>query len=837
MTEGEKLIPVDISEEMKSAYIDYSMSVIVSRALPDVRDGLKPVHRRVLYGMYDMGVLSSRAYKKSAAIVGEVLGKYHPHGDTAVYDTMVRMAQYWSLRYKLVDGQGNFGSMGGDSPAAMRYTEARMRKFSEDMLSDIDKETVDHQLTYDDSREEPTVLPTRIPNLLVNGSAGIAVGMATNMAPHNLSEVIDGTIAYIDNNDIEIDELIKYIKAPDFPTGGIIYGYEGVKEAFKTGRGRIIVRAKAEFQEVRGKECIVVSEVPYQVNTADLIKKTADLVKEGKLEGISDVRDESARNKLRIVYILKRDAVPNIVLNNLFKHTELQTSFSVNNIALVKGRPELLNLKDLIHHFVEHRHEVVYRRTDFELRKAKERIHILEGFMKVMATEDTMGKAIEIIRFHDKPKEDLIAEFDLTDIQAEAILALALRRINKALILQTKEEYEQKLLEIQDLEDILARKERRVEIIKQELLEIKEKYGDERRSVIEYAGGEFSVEDMIPDDKVVITISHAGYIKRTLLSEYKTQSRGGVGQKASTTRDQDFLEHLFVSSNHQYMLFFTQKGKCFWLRVYEIPEGSKTAKGRAIQNLINIEQDDKIKAFVSVQNLKDEEYINNNYLIMATKQGIVKKTLLVEYSRPRQNGINAITIKEGDELIEAKLTSGNSQLMLAVKSGRAIRFAEDKVRAVGRNSQGVRGIDLDPENDEVVGMIAIENPLEETVLVVSENGYGKRSYIDDPETHEAVYRITNRGGKGVKTISITDKTGNLVAIKSVLAGEDLMIINKSGIAIRLPIDDLRILGRATQGVKLINIKGKDSIAAVTKVMKEDDEEDETAEVVEAPAEE
>ena len=837
MTEGEKLIPVDISEEMKSAYIDYSMSVIVSRALPDVRDGLKPVHRRVLYGMYDMGVLSSRAYKKSAAIVGEVLGKYHPHGDTAVYDTMVRMAQYWSLRYKLVDGQGNFGSMGGDSPAAMRYTEARMRKFSEDMLSDIDKETVDHQLTYDDSREEPTVLPTRIPNLLVNGSAGIAVGMATNMAPHNLSEVIDGTIAYIDNNDIEIDELIKYIKAPDFPTGGIIYGYEGVKEAFKTGRGRIIVRAKAEFQEVRGKECIVVSEVPYQVNTADLIKKTADLVKEGKLEGISDVRDESARNKLRIVYILKRDAVPNIVLNNLFKHTELQTSFSVNNIALVKGRPELLNLKDLIHHFVEHRHEVVYRRTDFELRKAKERIHILEGFMKVMATEDTMGKAIEIIRFHDKPKEDLIAEFDLTDIQAEAILALALRRINKALILQTKEEYEQKLLEIRDLEDILARKERRIEIIKQELLEIKEKYGDERRSVIEYAGGEFSVEDMIPDDKVVITISHAGYIKRTLLSEYKTQSRGGVGQKASTTRDQDFLEHLFVSSNHQYMLFFTQKGKCFWLRVYEIPEGSKTAKGRAIQNLINIEQDDKIKAFVSVQNLKDEEYINNNYLIMATKQGIVKKTLLVEYSRPRQNGINAITIKEGDELIEAKLTSGNSQLMLAVKSGRAIRFAEDKVRAVGRNSQGVRGIDLDPENDEVVGMIAIENPLEETVLVVSENGYGKRSYIDDPETHEAVYRITNRGGKGVKTISITDKTGNLVAIKSVLAGEDLMIINKSGIAIRLPIDDLRILGRATQGVKLINIKGKDSIAAVTKVMKEDDEEDETTEAVEAPTEE
>ena len=803
MTEGEKLIPVDISEEMKSAYIDYSMSVIVSRALPDVRDGLKPVHRRVLYGMFDMGVLSNRPYKKSAAIVGEVLGKYHPHGDTAVYDTMVRMAQYWSLRYMLVDGQGNFGSMGGDPPAAMRYI----------------------------------VLPTRIPNLLVNGSAGIAVGMATNMAPHNLSEVIDGTIAYIDNNDIEIDELIKYIKAPDFPTGGIIYGYEGVKEAFKTGRGRVIVRAKAEFQEVRGKECIVVTEVPYQVDTSILLKKTSDLVKEGKLEGITDVRDESARGKIRIVYILKRDAVPNVVLNNLFKHTELQTSFSVNNIALVNGRPQLLNLKELIYHFVEHRHDVVYRRTDYELRKAKERIHILEGFMKVMATEDTMGKAIEIIRFHDKPKEDLIAEFDLTDIQAEAILALALRRINKALILQTKEEYEQKLAEIRDLEDILARKERRTEIIKEELLEIREKYGDARRSTIEYAGGEFSVEDMIPDDKMVITISHAGYIKRTSLSEYKTQSRGGVGQKASTTRDQDFLEHLFVSSNHQYLLFFTQKGKCFWMRVYEIPEGSKTAKGRAVQNLINIEQDDKIKAFVSVQNLKDEEYINNNYLIMATKQGTVKKTLLKEYSRPRQNGINAITIKEGDELIEAKLTSGSSQLMLAVKSGRAIRFGEDKVRAVGRNSQGVRGIDLDIENDEVVGMIAIENPREETVLVVSENGYGKRSYIDDPETHEAVYRITNRGGKGVKTISITEKTGQLVAIKSVLEGEDLMIINKSGIAIRLSIDTLRISGRATQGVKLINIKGKDSIAAVTKVMKEDDEETDAAEELTPPTEE
>ena len=838
MTEGEKLIPVDISEEMKSAYIDYSMSVIVSRALPDVRDGLKPVHRRVLFGMYELGVLSNRPYKKSARIVGEVLGKYHPHGDTAVYDTMVRMAQSWSLRYMMVDGQGNFGSVDGDSPAAMRYTEARMRKISEEMLADIDKDTVDHQLNFDDTLQEPTVLPTRIPNLLVNGSAGIAVGMATNMAPHNLNEVVDGTIAYIDNPDIEIDELIKYIKAPDFPTGGIIYGYEGVKEAFKTGRGRVIMRAKTEIQEVKGKECIIVTEIPYQVNKSDMIAKTVDLVKEGKLEGITDVKDESSgRGGMRIVYILKRDAVANVVLNNLFKHTQLQTSFSVNNIALVNGRPELLNLKDLIQHFVDHRYNVVYRRTEYELRKAKERIHILEGFMKVMATEDTMGKAIEIIRFHDKPKEDLITEFDLTDIQAEAILALALRRINKALILQTKEEYEQMLAVIKDLEDILARKERRTEIIKEELLEIKEKYGDARRSTIEYAGGEFSVEDMIPDDKMVITISHAGYIKRTSLSEYKTQSRGGVGQKASTTRDQDFLEHLFVSSNHQYLLFFTQKGKCFWMRVYEIPEGSKTAKGRAVQNLINIEQDDKIKAFVSVQNLKDEEYINNNYLIMATKQGTVKKTLLKEYSRPRQNGINAITIKEGDELIEAKLTSGSSQLMLAVKSGRAIRFGEDKVRAVGRNSQGVRGIDLDIENDEVVGMIAIENPREETVLVVSENGYGKRSYIDDPETHEAVYRITNRGGKGVKTISITEKTGQLVAIKSVLEGEDLMIINKSGIAIRLSIDTLRISGRATQGVKLINIKGKDSIAAVTKVMKKDDDETDAAEEVTPSTEE
>ncbi|ATA88261.1 DNA gyrase subunit A [Capnocytophaga stomatis] len=825
MTEGEKLIPVDIGDEMKSAYIDYSMSVIVSRALPDVRDGLKPVHRRVLFGMYELGVLSNKAYKKSARIVGEVLGKYHPHGDSPVYETMVRMAQPWSLRYMLVDGQGNFGSVDGDSAAAMRYTEARMRKISEDMLADIEKETVDHQLNFDDTLQEPTVLPTRIPNLLVNGSSGIAVGMATNMAPHNLSEVVDGTIAYIDNPEIEIDELIKYIKAPDFPTGGIIYGYEGVREAFKTGRGRVVMRAKADIQEVKGRECIVVTEIPYQVNKALMVKQTADLIKDGKLDGISEIRDESSgREGMRIVYVLKRDAVSNVVLNNLFKHTALQSSFSVNNIALVNGRPQLLNLKELIHYFVEHRYDVVYRRTQFELRKAQERAHILEG---LIIASDNIDEVIAIIRSSESPevaRTRLMERFNLSEIQSRAIVEMRLRQLTGLEQDKLRAEFEELKKLIIDLEDILARKERRTEIIKEELLEVKEKYGDVRRSQIEYAGGEFSVEDMIPDETMVITITHAGYIKRTPLNEYKTQNRGGVGQKASNTRDQDFLEHLFVSSNHQYMLFFTQKGKCFWMRVYEIPEGGKTAKGRAIQNLINIEQDDKVKAFVSVQNLKDEEYINNNYLIMTTKQGIVKKTLLEQYSRPRQNGINAITIKDGDELLEAKLTSGKSQLMLAVKSGRAIRFEEEKVRAVGRNSQGVRGIDLDVENDEVIGMIAIENPLEETVLVVSENGYGKRSYIDEPETGEAVYRITNRGGKGVKTISITEKTGNLVAIKSVLPGEDLMIINKSGIAIRLPIDDLRIMGRATQGVRLINIKGNDSIAAVAKVMKEDEEE-------------
>ena len=823
MVEGEKLIPINIEDQMKTAYIDYSMSVIVSRALPDVRDGLKPVHRRVLFGMHELGVRSNTAHKKSARIVGEVLGKYHPHGDSSVYDTMVRMAQWWNMRYMLVDGQGNFGSIDGDSPAAMRYTEARMRKMAEDMLIDIEKETVDHTLNFDDTLEEPTVLPTRIPNLLVNGSSGIAVGMATNMPPHNLAEVVDGTIAYLENQDITIDELMEYIKAPDFPTGGIIYGYDGVREAFKTGRGRVIVRAKTHFEEINNRDYIVVTEVPYQVNPETMREQTSNLVKEGKLEGLADIVDQTGKGGMRIVYELKKDAIPNVVLNNLFKHTALQSSFSVNNIALVNGRPEQLNLKDLIYHFVEHRHDVVYRRTQYELKKAKERIHILEGFMKVMATEDTMGKAIEIIRFHDRPKEDLITEFELTEIQAEAILALQLRRINKLLILQTKEEYEQLLAQIVDLEDILARKERRTEIIKEELLEIKAKYGDERRSVIEYAGGDISIEDIIPDEQVVITISNAGYIKRTSVNEYKTQARGGVGQKASATRDKDFIEHLFIGTNHQYMLFFTEKGKCFWLRVYEIPEGGKNTKGRAIQNLINIAPDDLVKAVICTHDLKEQDYINSHYVIMATKKGIIKKTCLEQYSRPRQNGIVAITIKEDDELLEARLTSGNSQVMLAVKSGKAIRFPEEKVRAVGRSGSGVRGISFDNANDEVIGMIAIENPKEETVLVVSENGYGKRTFIDDPETGEAVYRITNRGGKGVKTISVTEKTGNLVAIKSVLEEEDLMIINKSGMAIRLPVSDLRVMGRATQGVRLINIKGNDSIAAVAKVMKEEED--------------
>jgi DNA gyrase subunit A len=823
MAEGEKLIPINIEDEMKSAYIDYSMSVIVSRALPDVRDGLKPVHRRVLYGMHELGIRANSAHKKSARIVGEVLGKYHPHGDTSVYDAMVRMAQEWSLRYMLVDGQGNFGSIDGDSPAAMRYTEARMRKISEDMLADIEKETVDHKLNFDDTLQEPTVLPTRIPGLLVNGASGIAVGMATNMPPHNLTEVVNGTIAYIENNDIEIDELIQHVKAPDFPTGGTIYGYDGVKEAFHTGRGRIVVRGKANIEEVNGRECIIVDEIPYQVNKADMIKKTADLVNDKKLEGIATIRDESDRNGMRIVYVLKRDAIPNIVLNKLYKYTALQSSFSVNNIALVNGRPQLLNLKELIHYFVEHRHEVVVRRTTYELRKAEERAHILEG---LIIASDNIDEVIAIIRASsnaDEAKTNLIKRFELTEIQSKAIVEMRLRQLTGLEQDKLRTEYDELMKTIIDLKDILDKKERRMDIIKDELEVVRDKYGDERRSKIEYAGGDLSIEDMIPDEKVVITISHAGYIKRTSLTEYKTQNRGGVGQKASTTRNEDFLEHLFVGTNHQYMLFFTQKGKCFWMRVYEIPEGSKTSKGRAIQNLINIEQDDKVMAFICTQDLKDEDYINSHYVIMATKKGQVKKTSLEQYSRPRANGINAITIKDNDELLEAKLTTGNSQVMLALKSGKAIRFEEAKTRPMGRGASGVRGITLANDKDEVIGMITIENPKEETVLVVSENGYGKRTYIDDPEDGEPVYRITNRGGKGVKTISITPKTGSLVAIKSVTDNDDLMIINKSGIAIRLVVADLRVMGRATQGVKLINLKGNDSIAAVAKVMHDDDE--------------
>ena len=815
MAEGEKLIPINIEEAMKSAYIDYSMSVIVSRALPDVRDGLKPVHRRVLFGMSELGLRSNSKYKKSAFIVGEVLGKYHPHGDSSVYNTMVRMAQDWSLRYMLVDGQGNFGSIDGDSPAAMRYTEARLKKISEEMVEDLDKDTVDFQLNYDDSIKEPTVLPTKIPSLLVNGASGIAVGMATNMPPHNLSEVIDGTVAYIKNNDIEIEELIKHIKAPDFPTGGIIYGYEGVKSAFETGRGKVVMRGKAEFEEVNGRECIVVTEIPYQVNKAEMIQRTAQLVNDKKIEGISNIRDESDRKGMRIVYILKRDAIPNIVLNKLFKYTSLQSSFSVNNIALVKGRPMLLNLKEVIKYFVEHRHDVVVRRTKFNLKKAEARAHILEG---LIIASDNIDKVIELIKSSDNAddaRKNLIEKFSLTEIQSKAIVEMRLRQLTGLEQGKLRDEYDNLIELIKDLKDILNDKERRMSIITEELLEIKEKHGDERRSVIEFAGGELSIEDMIPDEKVVLTISHAGYIKKTPLAEYRTQNRGGVGQKGSTTRSEDFLEHLFVGTNHQYMLFFTQKGKCFWMRVYEIPEGSKLSKGRAIQNLINIEPDDKVKAFICTQDLKDETYINDHYVIMCTKKGQVKKTSLEQYSRPRSNGINAITIKEDDELLEAKLTTGNSQILMSVKSGKCIRFEESKTRPMGRNASGVRGVRLKDDNDEVVGMLSV-NDMDSDILVVSENGYGKRSKLDD-------YRITNRGGKGVKTISITEKTGSLVSIKNVSDGDDLMIINKSGIAIRMEVNSLRVMGRATQGVKLINLKDADSIAAVAKVVLDDDD--------------
>ena len=801
--EGERLIPINIVDEMKSSYIDYSMSVIVSRALPDVRDGLKPVHRRVLYGMYGLGVFSNRKYLKSARIVGDVLGKYHPHGDASVYDAMVRMAQPWSLRYPQVDGQGNFGSMDGDPPAAMRYTEARLKKISDEILSDLDKETVDFQNNFDDSLTEPKVLPTKIPNLLVNGTSGIAVGMATNMAPHNLSEAVDAICAYIDNKEITIDELMKHIIAPDFPTGGIIYGYEGVRDAFHTGRGRIVLRAKVSFEEIGNRNAIIVTEIPYQVNKAEMIARTAELVKDEKIPGIYEIRDESDRNGLRVVYELKNDAIPNVVLNLLYKYTALQTSFSVNNIALVHGRPEQLNLKDIIHHFVDHRHEVIVRRTEYELKKAKERAHILEGFMKVIGSQESLDKAIAIIRHSANPqeaKEGLIAEFELSEIQAQAILDLRLARLTGMELDKIRAEYEEIMALIKDLEDILSNEPRRYQIIKDELLEVKEKYGDERRSEIDYSGGEMSIEDLIPDEKVVLTISHAGDIKRTTLSEYKVQSRGGVGNKAATTRDADFLEYIVSATNHQYMMFFTEKGKCFWLRVFEIPEGSKTAKGRAVQNLINIEPDDKIRAYIRTNDLKDVDYVNSMYVVMVTKNGIIKKTSLEQYSRPRVNGINAIEIREDDQLLEAKLTTGTSEIMIATKGGKCIRFPEEKVRAVGRSSIGVRGVDLS-DGDEVIGMIVVNDIQNETVLVVSEKGYGKRTAVED-------YRITNRGGKGVITLNITEKTGNLIAIQSVTDEDGLMIINKSGVAIRMGMDDLRVMGRNTQGVRMINLKNK-----------------------------
>lgn len=803
---------------MKSSYIDYSMSVIVSRALPDVRDGLKPVHRRVLYGMHDMGVTSSKSYKKSARIVGDVLGKYHPHGDSSVYDTMVRMAQDWSLRYTLVDGQGNFGSVDGDSPAAMRYTEVRMRKIAEEMLSDIDKDTVDWQLNFDDSLKEPTVLPTRIPGLLVNGASGIAVGMATNMPPHNLTESINAINAYIDNDAIEIDELMKHISAPDFPTGGTIYGYEGVRDAFHTGRGRIVLRGKATIEEVRGRECIIVTEIPYQVNKADMIKKTADLVNDKKIEGISDIRDESDRKGMRVVYVLKRDAVPNVVLNKLYKFTQLQSSFSVNNIALVNGRPEMLNLRDMVKHFVAHRHEVVVRRTEYELRQAEKRAHVLEGLLIAIDNLDAVIKLIRASATVDEAKSGLMTEFKLSDVQAKAILEMRLQKLTGLERDKIKAEYEDLMKTIEYLKSILGDKVLRMEIIKNELLEIKEKYGDERRTAIEFAGGDVSIEDMIPDSEVVITISHAGYIKRTPLTEYKKQNRGGVGAKAASTRDKDFIEHVYVATNHQYMLFFTEQGRCFWMRVYEIPEGSRQSKGRAIQNLINLPQDDKVLAFINVLNLKDEDYINNHHIVMCTKKGVIKKTSLEAYSRPRVNGINAITIREGDTLLEAKLTNGEQDIMLAVRSGKAIRFPETKVRSMGRSASGVRAITVDHENDEVVGMIVVKEGDGFDVMVVSEAGYGKRSSLED-------YRITNRGGKGVKTITVTEKTGELVSLKAVTDDDDLMIITKKGTMIRMGVNTLRVMGRATQGVRLINLRKGDEIASIAKVPASEEEEE------------
>ena len=817
MADGERIIPINIEDEMKSSYIDYSMSVIVSRALPDVRDGLKPVHRRVLFGMHDMGNVSTRAYKKSARIVGDVLGKLHPHGDSSVYDTMVRMAQDWSLRYTLIDGQGNFGSIDGDSPAAMRYTEVRMKKIAEEMVRDIDKETVDYQLNFDDTIQEPTVLPTRIPNLLVNGASGIAVGMATNMPPHNLTESINATIAYIEDNNIDIDGLMAHIKAPDFPTGGVIYGYDGVRDAFHTGRGRVVMRAKATIEEVNGRDCIIVNEIPYQVNKSEMIRKTADLVNDKKLEGISDIRDESDRNGMRIVYVLKRDAVPNIVLNKLFKYTQLQSSFSVNNIALVNGRPEMLNLKDMIHHFVDHRHDVVVRRTKYDLGQAEKRAHVLEGLLIAIDNLDAVIKLIRASKTVDDAKDGLVKNFKLSESQAKAILELRLQKLTGLERDKIKSEFAELMEKIAYLKRILGEEDLRMSIIKEELVEIREKYGDERRSEIEYAGGDMRIEDMIADEDVVITISHLGYVKRTPLTEYRTQARGGVGSRGATTRDADFIEHVFVASNHNYLLLFTELGRCFWLRVFEIPEGARTSKGKAIVNLINIPSDDKVRAFVNTKDIKDEEYVNNHYIVLCTTKGVIKKTTLEAYSRPRSNGINAITVREGDTLLEARLTNGNHEILMAIRSGKAIRFPEEKVRPMGRNASGVRAMRLDTDNDIVVGMVCAEND-QETILVVSENGYGKRTLVED-------YRVTNRGGKGVKTINVTEKTGPLVAMKIVTDDDDLMITTKNGIMIRMDMTSLRVMGRATQGVRVINLKSGVIIASVAKVPHSEEEEE------------
>lgn len=817
MAEGEKIIPINIENEMKSAYIDYSMSVIVSRALPDVRDGMKPVHRRVLFGMLELGVLSNRPYKKSARIVGEVLGKYHPHGDGAVYDTMVRMAQDWTLRYPLVDGQGNYGSMDGDPPAAMRYTEARLRKIAEEILEDLDKETVDFQPNFDDSLEEPKVMPAKVPNLLLNGVSGIAVGMATNMPPHNLTEVCQGIMAYIDNREITIDELMEFIKAPDFPTGGTIYGVEGVKSAYHTGRGRVVIRANHQIEEIDGRECIVVTEVPYQVNKAEMQSRQDALIKEGKLEGISDIQDQSSREGIRIIYEIKRDAISNVVLNNLFKHSSLQTSFSINNVALVKGRPEVLNLKDMIVHFVEHRHEVVVRRTKYELRKAEERAHILKGLLIAL---DHLDEVIALIRGSQTPdiaREGLCSQFGLDEIQARAILDMRLQRLTGLERDKIRDEYDELMKLIARLNEILGSESLRMSIIKDELQHLIDKYGDERRSKIEYSSAELNIEDMIPDDAMVVTITHAGYIKRTNLTEYRSQSRGGVGAKGTSARQEDFVEHIFTATNHDWLLIFTQKGRCFWMRVFELPEGNKTSKGRAIQNLIQIEQDDKLLAYIPVQDLRNEEYVNSKYVILCTKQGLIKKTSLEAYSRPRANGINAITIVDGDELLAAQLTNGQCEVIMGTKEGKAIRFHESTVRAVGRTAQGVKAVNLDSDTNEVIGMVCVDNPNSD-ILVVSEKGFGKRSALED-------YRVTNRGAKGVKTINITEKTGALISILDVDDDHDFMIINKSGITIRLRVDELRVVGRATQGVKLINLRGSDEIAAVCRVMKSDEDEE------------